>query len=249
VGHSPAGGAVEDPLGHLGDAGEAGHHHGVGGQGPARRVHHRRVAQADGVAQDQLLGAERGVELGDVDRPGRHPGLVRGQPGGRRCGEVSHAKGHGLDAVVDPGDPGRSLVQLAGPVAGGQDDGTGAVADGWAVALAERVDQALLGQQVGRAAVPGQLGVRVVEGAAAAAGGHLGEVGLGGLAGVDQAPGLEGGQADGIGPQGGHVVRVELAGQHLVQRSGGGLAVRVDEGGVELAELQLHPRLVRHRPP
>ena len=62
---------------------------------------------------------------------------------------------------------------------------------------------------------------------------------------LERGAGLQGGEADGVGPQRRHVVRVELAGQHLVDRSRRRLPVAVDEGAVDLAELELDPRLVQ----
>ncbi len=46
------------------------------------------------------------------------------------------------------------------------------------------------------------------------------------------------------GHSGATLYGIELARQHLVDRPGRGLAVAVDERAVDLAELQLHPRLV-----
>ena len=61
--------AVDDPLGRLADADEAGGHHRVGGQRAARRVDVDVVAEAERLAQDQLLVGERRVQLGHVERP------------------------------------------------------------------------------------------------------------------------------------------------------------------------------------
>ena len=66
MGHAPAGAAVHDPLGHLADSGEAGHHHRVGGQRTPGGVHVAVVAEAERLAQDELLVAERRVQLGDL---------------------------------------------------------------------------------------------------------------------------------------------------------------------------------------
>ena len=59
--------SVHDPAGRLPDADQAGHHHPVGGQRAARGVDPDPVAEAQGVAQDQLLVGEGGVEFGHVD--------------------------------------------------------------------------------------------------------------------------------------------------------------------------------------
>ena len=57
VGHPAVGLAGGDAVGDLADADEAGGHHRVGGQRPARGVDVDVVAQAEGLAQDQLLVA------------------------------------------------------------------------------------------------------------------------------------------------------------------------------------------------
>ena len=94
------------------------------------------------------------------------------------------------------------------------------------------------------APVAGDLGEGVAERRLAAAGGDLGHLLDRGLAGVEQRPGLQGGQAHRVRPQRPDRVRVELAGHHHRQVAGRRLAVAVDEGGVDLAELELHPGLV-----
>ena len=113
----------------------------------------------------------------------------------------------------------------------------------------QRVHEWLRVQQLSGGPVPCQLGIRVAEGVAAAASGNLGEIRDGGLAGLEQGLRLQRRQADCVGPQRGDVVGVELPGQDLVYGAGCGLAVAVDEGGVDVAELELHPGLVeRPRP-
>ena len=57
VGDGPAGRAVDDPLGRLAEADEAGGHDRVGGEGAAGRVDADVVAEPEGLAQDQLLVA------------------------------------------------------------------------------------------------------------------------------------------------------------------------------------------------
>ncbi len=69
--------AGPDPPGGLADAVQAGGEHRVGGQRAARRVDRDVVGQAERRAQDQLLVAERRVQLGEVDAVG--PG-GRGRP-------------------------------------------------------------------------------------------------------------------------------------------------------------------------
>ena len=82
VGQAPGGLPVHDPLGHLGHAGEPGHHHRVRGERAAGRVDVLVALEAEGVAQDQLLVRERGVELGDVELGAERPGLLGGLAGG-----------------------------------------------------------------------------------------------------------------------------------------------------------------------
>jgi hypothetical protein len=84
-----------DAVRHLADADHAGGHHRVGGQGAAGRVDHHVVAQAQGlVAQDELLVAERGVQLGHVDRAVGHAGLGSAAMRADRCpGEVAADSG------------------------------------------------------------------------------------------------------------------------------------------------------------
>ena len=60
-----------------------------------------------------------------------------------------------------------------------------------------------------------------------------GERGLVRLPRVDQGLRLQRGEGDGVGPQRGDVVRVQLAGEDVAYGAGRGLSVRVDEGGVD----------------
>ena len=93
------------------------------------------------------------------------PSSPRGTPG-------VDTRRHRVDPVVDPPDPRRAVAVLPGEVAGGDDDRGGAVGDRRAVALAERVDDRVLGEDVLDRPVPLELGVRVAEGVATAAAGH-----------------------------------------------------------------------------
>jgi len=102
----------------------------------------------------------------------------------------------------------------------------------------------LLGEVLVDRAVVGQVGVGVRQACPAAAHHDLGHRLLVEAPGVHARPCLQRGEADGVGPQRRHVVRVELARQHLVQGPGRALAVGVDERAVDLAELELHPGLV-----
>ena len=182
----------------------------------------RVVAEPERVAQDQLLGAERGVQLGDVDRSAADAGLL-----GRRArwtaevGEVADAEGHRLDAVVDAADPRRALAELAGLVAGGEDRPrtapsviggqsclrSGSTSSGVGEELVDRAGPTPAGRSGCRAALRRLRAATSAKSASVA------------LPDVEQRPGLEGGEADGVGPQRGDVVRVELAGQHLVDRA------------------------------
>ena len=147
--------------------------------------------------------------------------------------------------MVQPGDPGGALAQLGGPFGRRQHDGGAAVGDRGAVVAAQRVGQVVTGQHVGGAAVPGQLGMRVVAGAAAVAGGHLGHLGLRGDAGLDAGQGLEGGQLHRAGPQRGGVIGLAHAAEHPGQVAGARLAVAVHQGGVGVARADLQVRLVQ----
>ncbi len=93
------------------------------------------------------------------------------------------------------------------------------------------------------------LGVRIVLGGRPVAGGDGGEGPLVGVARVDERLGLECGEGDGVGPQGGEVVGVELSGEHVPELAGRGLPVRVDERGLGLAGAELDPRLVQRPGP
>ena len=93
---------------------EAGGHDRVGGERPAGRVDAHAVAEPERLAQDDLLGGERRVQLGGVHGPFEDAGALGGEPGGRRVGEVAYAEAVRLDAVVDAADPGGPFAQLAG---------------------------------------------------------------------------------------------------------------------------------------
>ena len=122
-----------------------------------------------------------------------------------------------------------------------EDHGGGSVADGRAVAGT----QGSYERSRPCGTEPRSWAWELAVGVRAAAGGDGGERGLVGVARVDEGLRLEGGEGDGVGPQGCHVVRVELAGQDVAHGAGRGLAVRVDERGVGLAGEELGPRLVQ----
>ena len=107
------------------------------------------AVQADRLGEDQLLVAERRVELGDVDRAGVTAGRrLRRRRRRRRRGQVAGAQHRRLDAVLDTGDPRRALPQLAGPVAGGQHDRRRAVGDRRDVVAAQRICEVRPRQQL-----------------------------------------------------------------------------------------------------
>ena len=90
----------------------------------------------------------------------------------------------------------------------------------------------------------GHLGLGVAQGVLAAAGGDGGEVALGSLAGVDEGPGLQCGQADRVEAQRGQIVGIQLQGEDLVEVAQRRPAEGVDQGGVDLPFLEEDPGLV-----
>src|SRR2546423_11655777 len=121
VGQRPPRAPVHHPAGRLADAEQAGHHHRVGRQRPARGVDRRAPVEAQRLPEDQLLVAEGGVELGHVARPLERARPLSGQPGRGGHGEVAGAERVRLDPVVDARDPGRPLSEPAGRVTGRED--------------------------------------------------------------------------------------------------------------------------------
>ena len=151
-------------------------------------------------------------------------------------GESSRARKDGLWHSVrwsKPGDVGRSLDQLAGPVPGGQHHGRGTVGDGRDIVATEGLADVLLGQEgLDLALAPG-------------ADRHLGHRALVGDTRGDHRPGLEGGEGERVGTQGSQKVRVHL---HRVDqgRITGGRAARTgDHGDLDVALLQPQPGLVQ----
>jgi hypothetical protein len=163
---------------------------GLAASGPPDGLTHDVVGQAQLVAQDGLVVGEAGVQLGHIDLAVANAGALGCQPGRRGPGQVAHAQSVGVDAVVQPGDPGGTRAQLGGPFGRCQHDGGATVGDWRAVVAAQRVGHVVAGQHVLSGAVPCQLGVGVVPGAAAASGGHLGHLGLRCHPGLDAGPGL-----------------------------------------------------------
>ena len=175
------------------------------------------VVEPEGLAQDDLLVGEGGVQLGHVHRAVGHPGHLGRLGRRRRRGEVAGPERVGLHPVVEAGDPHRAAPTSPGLVAGGQHDGGRPVGDRRQRVPTQRARPRSRPPAAVDRDVVGHLGLGVAQGVPAAAGGDGGEVGLGALAGVDQGPGLEGGQADRVRPQRGQVVGVELQGQDLVE--------------------------------
>ena len=158
--------------------------------------------------------------------------------------EVAHAEVVGFGAVVDAGDPGGAVADVAGEVAGGEDDGGGAVGDGRAVVHAERGGDVGIREHRFYIEVAGDLRGGVGLGVAAGAGGDFGHVALGAAAGVEHGARLEGGEGDAVGPEGLRVVGVELEGEDVGEVAERGLAEGVDEGGVDVAALEANPGFV-----
>ena len=190
---------------------------------------------------------ERGVELGDVEPAGADAGLLGGdawptatsvrsrQP--RAIGSMrwSMPRIHaGRSQRSRAKSPAAMIMAAAPSVIGGQS----LLRSGSTIGSSAR--------RSSTDAVPRQLGVGVVEGVAAAAGGHLGHVAPRSNApGLEAGAGLQGGEADRRRATAGPTLygsswRVSTSCDRARRR----LAVAVDQGGVELAELELHPRLV-----
>lgn len=239
MGEGPVGLAPVDTGGGLTDADEPGGHDGVRGEGTSGRVDPHVVTEAQRLPQDDLLRGERRVQLGGVDRPFEDPGLLGGEPRRRRVGQLPYAQAMCLDAMVNPLDPGGSFAQLASPIPGREDHSGGAVTDRRTVAGAQRsYDIVALRHRTPHL----RMGVDARVGPAAGRDG--GEGGFVGVARVDEGLGLEGGQGDGVRPQRGDVVRVQLPGQDVAYGAGGRFSVRVHERGVGVARDEFDPGLV-----
>ena len=130
------------------DAGQAGDHRRIADERAARRADRDVVAEAERVAEHQFVGGAHGGQLRDLDATVADTGPNAGDLGGRRCREVAHPRVVRIGAVVDAGDPGRTLDEVARAVAGHEHDRGGAV-DRWAdVVLAQRRNHVVLGEQV-----------------------------------------------------------------------------------------------------
>ena len=133
---------------------------------------------------------------------------------------------------------------VAGPVVGGQHDRGGTVGHGSAVVLAQRVGVHRPVEQLLDRGPALADGVLVLLGVGERTVHHLGHRPLVPEAGVDARAGLEAGERDGVGPQRRHRVGVELERERTTQHAGRALAEAVDQRGVDLAGLDLDPRLV-----
>ena len=135
-----------------------------------------------------------------------------------RVGEVAHAEAVGLDAVVHAADPGGACAQLAGACPrrrGPRRPRRRRWAGSRRCAAAVR-GTSPCGHRAPRSWACGLAAASLRLRAATAA-----RARLVGVARVDQRLGLEGGEGDGVGPQRGDVVRVELAGQDVAHGSPG----------------------------
>ena len=205
------------------------------------------VAEAEGLAQDELLVGERRVQLGDVDGPSPTPACSAASRVDGESGEVAHAEACGSMRWSMPRiqagrshsararSPAARITAPAPSVIGGQSCvRSGSTSGGSARSSSAR-------------AVPGQLGVRVGERRRrrlrAATSARSRSVGV---ARVEEGAGLQRGEAD---------RRRATAGRRSTGRAGGSrtsrtvaerrLAEAVDERGVDLAVLEPHPGLVQ----
>src|SRR5215472_9861609 len=149
-----AGGVAERAAGPAGDyllcrrpdPRQARGEHRVAGQDAARWIDRCGPAQTQDVTENNLLMRERRVQLGDLDPGG--PGRAAGLGGGRRGGQIAGAQRRRVDPVLEAGDPGRALAQLARPLAGREDHDRGPVADRRAVVRAQRLSDIGLAEQL-----------------------------------------------------------------------------------------------------
>ena len=78
----------------------------------AGQVHRDRVVEPEHLAQQELLVGERGLQFGELDGTVGDPGGLGGDAGRRRVGEVAERRVVALGAVVEAGDPRRTLAEL-----------------------------------------------------------------------------------------------------------------------------------------
>src|SRR5258708_14455787 len=113
VAECPVRAAVVDPGSGLTEPDQAGGHHRIGRQRPARRVDPYLVGGVQRLAQDQFLVAELRVQFRHLDVPGSR--LETPDAGGLRAGQVTGAERVRVGPVVDATDPGGALAHLARP--------------------------------------------------------------------------------------------------------------------------------------
>src|SRR6266540_2107360 len=178
----------------LGDPCEPDGHHRVGRECATRRVDGDVVTETERVAKDPLLVAERGAELGDLDRAVADAGPLTRQAGRRRLREVAHAGLVRLDAMVDAPDPDGPVDQLARLLGGREHDRARAVGDRREVVATQRCGHVRLLEQHVDVVVPAHLRVRVADRLLAAPRRDLGHLALGDLAGVEHGARLKRGE-------------------------------------------------------
>src|SRR5439155_15612191 len=132
----------------LTEADEPRHHEGVARERPARGIDRgpgARGVELHRLAEDELLDGRRRAELDDV-HVGRFAEACHDERPLRResrsgaAGEVAAAEGLQLDALVDAVDPRGAVAQLLRLLLGGEDEADRTLADGWEVALPQRLD-------------------------------------------------------------------------------------------------------------
>jgi hypothetical protein len=218
VAERAVGAARHDLLRGPADPGQPSGEHGVTAEHAAGGADADVVTDAERAAQQNLLVGERRVELGGVhtSRSRRAPGGGRG----RGRGQVPRPQRRRVDPVLEPGNPGGPLAQLAGPPRRCQDHGRRPVADRRAVVRAERVGDVGLAEQSLDRYLPGQLRPRVRDRRGAAARRDVGHLGLAPQPGLDPEPGLQRRDTHRVRPQRRQQVRVELQREHPPQLSG-----------------------------
>ena len=187
---------------------------------------------------------EGGVQLDDVGGPLGDPRTL-GSSGGRgRPGQVAGAERVWLDPVIDSPDPGGPLAHATCDVVGREHHGGRTVGDRRTVVPSKRRHEEWLGEELLDLELSGKLSERVVQRVAAASRGHLRHVALRVRGRLEKRSRLQGRQTHGIGPEGRHVVGIELETHDLREIPHRRLPEPVDERGVHLAGLDLHPCLV-----
>ncbi len=146
--------------------------------------------------------------------------------------------------MVEAADPNRSLAQLGDPVAGRDHHHRRTVAVGGAVVLAQRAHLVGFRQQLFDREVALAHRVRVVHRVAQRSRRHFGHLLLAHHPGFDTGARLNPGQAVEVGPQRSDTIGIELDRLDLADVTGRGLAEAVDQSGVDLAGLNLHPGFV-----